>query len=96
LKTTAAGDTPVAEEDFRIYPNPARDEVHFEFSARPGQSLELTVTDALGRRVARITEEAPGYVNTLMWNASQLPSGVYFVTLRRADSVKTLRLELQR
>jgi hypothetical protein len=96
LETTATGDTPMAISDFRIYPNPATDLVNFEFTASPGQLLELLITDALGREVARITDKVPAHVNKLEWDASRLPSGIYFATLRRSDSVQTLRLELQR
>jgi hypothetical protein len=95
------GQTPVASpsvvstpEDFRLlpcYPNPfnAVTVIPFELSS-PGK-VTLTVYDVLGRKVAVLVNRPMSSGSyRVMWDATDLPSGIYFVRLV-ADGHKDVR-----
>jgi hypothetical protein len=57
----------------------------------------LTVYDILGRQVASLVQEnkQPGDYS-VSWNASGMPSGVYFYRLVAGDSFTTKKMVLMR
>lgn len=60
---------------FAFYPNPARDQVHLEFTG--GNPEELRVIDALGRVV--VTMPVNSSTSTMTVDVTQLSSGLYFI-----------------
>jgi hypothetical protein len=101
------------------YPNPFNPSTNFEFhlparlpDGQAGQAgvpsfglVTLNVYDLLGREVAALVNEVcPAGVYTLRWDASSLPSGIYFYRLRFSntssnsgrDFVETKRLVLMK
>ena len=94
------------------YPNPFNPATNFVFRLPARQtdvglagqagisSLEfvsLTIFDVLGREVATLVNEVrPAGVCTVRWDASSLPSGVYFYQLRAGRFVDTKKLLLVR
>lgn len=80
---------------FRAYPNPASGQVYFDFSAQAGEWLRLTIVDPLGREVDRVELDAPAAQNRLEWNISQLPAGVYLVTIDQRGKRRSLRLSIK-
>lgn len=78
----------------KIFPNPARDEVFFEFVLPDSGPVQLLVTDALGREVGRLEVQAEAGVNMLNWQAGQLPRGLYTITLLYRHALQTQLLEL--
>ncbi|MCX6141956.1 MAG: cohesin domain-containing protein [Ignavibacteriales bacterium] len=75
------------------YPNPFNPTTSFEFqvasssvkggSASGGEFVTLKIFDVLGREVATLVNEVcPAGVYTVRWDASSLPSGVYFYRLQ--------------
>jgi hypothetical protein len=69
------------ELDFRMYPNPATDQVSFEFLS-PGRysTATLLVQDVLGKIIqSQIIEIETG--KTFVYNISDLSKGSYFVTI---------------
>jgi hypothetical protein len=93
--STSAGELPVADNSFRIYPNPAQAEVYLNFSATVGEQVEIRVTDALGRVVDQFETTALSVNNILQWSPKGLADGLYFVTLRQNTNSTTLKLEIK-
>ena len=61
------------------YPNPFNPSTNFEFRIANSELVTLKVFDILGREVATLVNEMrPAGVYTVRWNASGLPSGIYF------------------
>jgi hypothetical protein len=65
------------------YPNPFNPTTHFQFSIAGEQLVGLKVFDVLGREVATVVNEVkqPGRYE-VEWNASGIPSGMYFYRLQ--------------
>jgi hypothetical protein len=77
------------------YPNPFNPNTSIQFAIPVTGLTTLSVFDLLGREVAKIVREqmAPG-IYTRDWNAGNLPSGIYFITLRSGSFVQTKRAML--
>ncbi len=75
------------------YPNPFNPSTTIRFSIVDPQFTILKVYDLLGRDVALLVNEKlePG-VHSVTFNASGLPSGVYFYRMEAGGFVKTMRL----
>jgi hypothetical protein len=82
------------QSSFRAFPNPATDKVFLDFSAKVGEDVSLEVHNIYGQLVNQIRVEAPAAINMIEWTPDRLPAGVYTITLRRANTVKTLKIEL--
>jgi photosystem II stability/assembly factor-like uncharacterized protein len=76
------------------YPNPLRDRTLLRFASRHPGPVSLDVYDARGRHVSHVGElaEGDGIIRTTWWSAGDLPSGVYFVTLRAGGDMKSRRI----
>jgi hypothetical protein len=79
------------------FPNPSNPTTNFEFRIGNIQFVSLKVFDALGREVATLVNDTrPAGVYTIRWDASSLPSGVYFYRLSAGDFVETKKLVLEK
>ena len=64
------------------YPNPFNPRTHFEFRISNFGFVSLRLFDVLGREVATLVNEVrPAGFYTVHWDASSLPSGIYFARL---------------
>jgi hypothetical protein len=83
LRVIAADDEPSTPlHGFRIignYPNPFNSSTIIEYSIPRRSNVEISIYDILGRSVDRFHEgiKQPG-VNRAFWNASDMPSGLYY------------------
>ena len=69
------------------YPNPFNPTTNFEFRIAKFELVTLKVFDVLGREISTLVNEMrPAGVYTIRWDASSLPSGVYFYRLRAGDA----------
>lgn len=67
------------------YPNPFNPSTSFEFRVSSFGFVSLKVFDILGREIARLVNDVrPAGVYTVRWDASSLPSGVYFARLNQS------------
>ena len=67
------------------YPNPFNPSTSFEFRVSSFGFVSLKVFDILGREIARLVNEVrPAGIYTVHWNASSLPSGIYFARLNQS------------
>ncbi|MDZ7261252.1 MAG: T9SS type A sorting domain-containing protein [candidate division KSB1 bacterium] len=79
------------------YPNPFNPSTSFEFSISSSQFVNLKVYDVLGREVVTLVNETkPAGIHQVTFNASHLPSGVYFYTLKAGTFHQTKRMVLLR
>ena len=70
----------------KAYPNPFNPATSFEFTLEVDGMVELAVYDINGRMVAEL---ANGYMSAgtypVVWNANELSSGVYMVSMIAGD-----------
>ncbi len=79
------------------YPNPFNPVTNFQFSIANCQLTILKVYDVLGREVATLVNEVkqPGEY-TAIWDAANVPSGIYFYRLIAGSYIETKKLLLLR
>ena len=79
------------------YPNPFNPSANIQYKVETAQNIEITVYSITGQKVATLYS---GYkvsgTHIMEWNASQQASGLYFVRLRSASGVSTIKLMLQK
>jgi chitinase len=77
------------------YPNPFNPETHFEFRISNSGFVSLKVYDVLGRDVTTLVNSMhEAGIHTAHWDASSMPSGVYFYRLQGAGFVATKKMLL--
>jgi photosystem II stability/assembly factor-like uncharacterized protein len=80
---------------FQNYPNPFNPSTSISFSLPIRSFVSLKVFDLIGREVATIvSEEMSTGSYTKQWNASNMPSGVYFYRLQAGSFTETNKLIL--
>lgn len=77
------------------YPNPFNPTTTLEFSIPQTGVVTLTVYDLLGREAETILSRSldVGH-HTVQWNASNVPSGIYFVRMHAGDFTQTRKMLL--
>jgi hypothetical protein len=87
MGTTSARSINAAASSFSVYPNPTTDQINLVFNnSLSAREQVLTVTDVTGKEMLVQTLTTASGLNTHTLNLSQLPKGLYFVTLS-ADGV---------
>jgi hypothetical protein len=77
------------------YPNPFNPSTSISFSVGTFSYTSLRVYDILGREVTTIFSGAiPAGSYTRQWDASDVPSGVYFYQLKAGSYLETKKLVL--
>ena len=84
LTSTPAYPNPIPLAPFlgQNYPNPFNPRTTIKFAITSAEQVTLTVYDLLGRQIATLLSEhlAPG-VHSVVWDAKDVSSGVYFYRL---------------
>jgi hypothetical protein len=77
----------------RTYPNPFSDQAVISFDVTEVSRVQLNIFDANGRIVVRLLDKVvqPG-VQTITWETSHKPAGVYVLQLRVNDLITTYKL----
>jgi GH35 family endo-1,4-beta-xylanase len=79
------------------YPNPFNPSTNIEVRIANRELVLLSVFDVLGRTIATlIDDERPAGVYTVRWDASSLPSGVYYYRLQAGAFVTTKQMVLMK
>ena len=85
------------EHNFLIsaYPNPFNPSINIKFSISKGSNSYISVFDMSGRFLETISQSyyRPGSY-TLIWNASDYSSGVYFIRFESDSFLKNKKLLL--
>ena len=76
------------------YPNPSAGPVAFQVGLPEDDRVTVEVYNILGQRIARVKDGEPmtAGVHTVVWDASRLASGVYFVRMEAGTYRKTQKL----
>jgi len=75
------------------YPNPFNPTTTIEFSLTQPEQVELAVFNLAGEQVATLYNgEAKTGIHTVQFDATNLPSGVYFYTMTAGDFVDTRKM----
>jgi len=103
LVSVGIKETSTPPNDFYLeqnYPNPFNPETKIRFDIPENfkfkiSNLKLVVYDILGKEVATLVNESlnPGAYE-VNWDASQMPSGVYFYRLKTENSILTKKMLL--
>lgn len=72
---------------FSIFPNPARHAANIELSGMPGGSVDIELTDLLGRSLWRRTAEAQADYFRQEIDVQGFPAGLYFLKVRLGNKV---------
>jgi len=79
------------------YPNPFNPSTKISWQSPVGSWQTLKIFDVLGNEVATLVDEyKPAGSYEVEWNASELPSGVYFYQLRAGSFVETKKMILMK
>jgi hypothetical protein len=86
---------PLSFELYQNYPNPFNPTTTISYQILRNGFVSLIVYDALGRKVQTlVNEEKARGKYSFVFDASSLPSGVYFYTLRAGEFISTKKLML--
>jgi hypothetical protein len=110
LPTEVGQEQPLPPDQFALlqnYPNPFNPVTTIRFTLTPysrlpegegtGVRVVLKVFDLLGREVAAlVNEKKPAGTHQVTWDASDMPSGVYFYRLTSGKSVSMRKMILLR
>ncbi|WP_456424465.1 S8 family serine peptidase [Rhodocaloribacter sp.] len=91
--TETGGDLPATYELRQNYPNPFNPVTTVPFALPEAATVELTVFDVMGRRVATLVSgRLPAGEHTAVWDAGPYASGVYVYRLRAGSFTETRRM----
>jgi hypothetical protein len=80
---------------YQNYPNPFNPETSIQFDLPIQSSVNLSVFDLLGRKVATLVDEDRNAgTHTIRWNANAQSSGIYFFRLITSDGVISKKMTL--
>ena len=77
------------------HPNPFNPRTTIEYSLPQSGNVSLLIYDLLGKEVERLVNkhQGSGY-HSVTWDASEVPSGIYFYRLQAGDFVQTRKMVL--
>jgi photosystem II stability/assembly factor-like uncharacterized protein len=88
---------PVGYDLFQNFPNPFNPGTSISFSISEASIVKLTVYDALGEKIGTLVSgKLNGGSYSYDWNASKLPSGIYFYRLQAGSFVETKKMVLMK
>jgi photosystem II stability/assembly factor-like uncharacterized protein len=95
---TGVDEDPALPSDYTLsaYPNPFNGQAEISFELPVPAYVSLAVYDLQGRRVTSLLagEKRPAGINSLVWDAADLSSGLYFVRLVSGDAEQTIKITL--
>lgn len=87
--------TQLAFEDAVLYPNPSSSSSKIYFSMNEPKTVQVTICDISGRVLSsRALEPFAAGRNEIEINTTDMPNGIYLVTLQSGTGKKTLKLEV--
>ncbi|MFH1194401.1 MAG: right-handed parallel beta-helix repeat-containing protein [bacterium] len=90
-----AEDIPTTFELLQNYPNPFNPTTAISWQLAAGSKTQIKIYDVLGREVATLVDEyLPAGSYAREWNASELPSGIYFCRMEVGSYKSSIKLLL--
>lgn len=82
---------------FQNYPNPFNPVTEVRYQLSEVSNVTLKIYDVLGREIATLVDEVkqPGFYQ-VQWDATNVPSGVYFSTIKAGTVVQTQKMMLMK
>ena len=75
------------------YPNPFNPQTSIKYTVSNRQFVSLKVFDSIGKDVSTLVdEEKPSGIYKVVFSAKNLPSGIYFYTIRAGDFTQTKKM----
>jgi hypothetical protein len=79
------------------YPNPFNPTTTIEYTIGLAGPTTLMVYDVLGREIVRLVDEyRPIGTHKVVWNAANIPSGIYFYQIESSGFIKTHKMVLMK
>ena len=98
--TSVGSENDLKIDGFRLlqnYPNPFNPSTTIVYQVAKYGLVTLTIYDVLGREIARlVNEEKPAGMYTTVWDAIQMPSGIYFSMLTSNGERQTRKMVLMK
>src|SRR4030095_1684484 len=98
VKQEIAQDNTSAGESYfstKNYPNPFNPETKINYTLKGATTVKITIYDKLGREVAILVDESQSEgEHEVTFNASNLPSGVYFYRIKTPERVEVRKMVL--
>ena len=95
VDTEEKRDLPVAYELGQNYPNPFNPQTTIPFALPASQRVSLVVYDMLGRQLEVLVDGVMSAGNhQAVWNAQNMPSGMYVYRLATPNGVQTKLMQL--
>ena len=87
--------TPLSYRLKQNYPNPFNPATQIEFSLPVSSKVSLVIYNLLGQEIARLIdgEQAAG-AHSVIWEATNLSTGIYFYRIQAGDFVQTRKMVL--
>ncbi len=97
VKETTNSQTPASYKLFQNYPNPFNPSTKIKYSIPQESSVTITVFDVLGNNIETlVNENKPVGKYEVVFDASNLPSGVYYCRIKAGEFVETKKMILLR
>jgi hypothetical protein len=78
-----------------VYPNPFNSWTNVRFYLENNDPVTLSIVDILGREVRKLWDgDGEMGVNSISWNATDVPSGIYFIRLATLERSHTVKIAL--
>jgi hypothetical protein len=88
---------PVTFKLFQNYPNPFNSMTRIEFQIPKAGVVSLNVYNILGQRIETlVNEKQTAGKHEVVWNTTDMASGIYFYRLETGDFIKTRKMVLTR
>lgn len=80
----------------KVFPNPVREQATIEFELTDASPVTLVVTDANGRPLNTLidNERMPKGTHQVTFNRINLPTGIYYCTLKTEETIHTKQMTL--
>jgi len=97
LGTEDVPSVPRRESILSCYPNPFNGSTIISYALSQRSHIDISIYDIAGRKIAKLTDlvQDAGDYQTV-WDAAEMPSGVYLARLEAAGTRQTVRLILQK
>ena len=89
---------PVKEPYLKLFPNPSSGDVSIEYNTNHSENVEITLRDSFGKPVYILKNRTPhdSGVYKITLTGVELPTGIYYCTLKTENHQKTEKLMIVR
>ena len=81
-----------SEIKISIFPNPVQENLSIEFKSDRHNKIQISLSDILGKIIFNQTYETHIGLNKINRNISNIPKGIYFVTVISGDFKRSMKI----